>query len=141
MKWLTPTGRPKDIRGIHLYKVDWEGDQGSLFSEEVLDLLYPYWKHDIVFAELPVAGTRLRYDYVNLSKKIICECDGKQHDLYSAFMHGNPEKYKTQIKNDLLKDKAAEVNKFKMVRIKPAHLPLLRVNIKDWFLKTHNITL
>lgn len=142
MRWLSPTGRPKDIKGIHTYKVDWDGEQGSEYSAEILDLLYPYWRHDLVFAELPVAGTRLKYDYVNLSKKIVCECDGKQHDNFSPFHHGDSRaKYKKQIKNDLLKDLAAETNGFTMVRVKPRHLPDLRVDIKAWFLKHYDITL
>lgn len=141
MKWLTPTGRPKDIRNIYQYRVDWEGEQGSDYAAEILDLLYPYWKHDIVFSELPVVGTRLRYDYVNTSKRIICECDGKQHDDFSTHFHGHREQYKKQIKNDILKDSAAERNGYKMVRVKTYDLPKLREDIKKWFLDVYDITL
>jgi hypothetical protein len=143
MKWLTPTGRPKDIKGIHEYRVDWDGEQGSEYSATILDLLYPYWKYDVVYAELPVVGTnRLRYDYVNVSKRIICECDGKQHDQFSKHFHGDcREKYKKQIKNDLLKDSAASRNGYTMVRVKPSDLPALEADIKKWFFETYNITL
>lgn len=141
MKWLTPTGRFKDIKHIHTYRVDWEGDQGSDYAAEILDLLYPYWKFDIVYAELPVVGTRLRYDYVNVSKRIICECDGAQHDDFNKHFHGHRERYKRQIKNDILKDSAAEKNGYKMVRIKPYDLPKIREDIKGWFLEMFNITL
>lgn len=143
MKWLTPKGYPKDIRNIHQYRVDWDGEQGSDYAAEILDLLYPYWKYDIVYAELPVVGTnRLRYDYVNVSKRIICECDGKQHDDFSPHFHGNSrEKYKKQIKNDILKDSAAERNGYQMVRIKPYDLPKIREDIRGWFLETFDITL
>lgn len=142
MKWKTPNGKIRDIKGIHTYLVDWTASQGSEFSTEVLELLEPYWRHDMVFAELPVAGTRLRYDFVNLSKRIICETDGIQHSCFSEHFHsGSREKYKLQIKNDLLKDRAAETNGFQMVRIKPADLPKLRVSPKAWFKAYHDITL
>lgn len=139
MKFKALSGRLVDIRNIHRYRVDWDGDQGSKFSEDVLDFLEPYWKHDIVFAELPVAGKpRMRYDFVNLSKKVIVESDGAQHDAYNAHMHGgSQERYKDQIKRDLFKDRMAEINGFTMVRVKPHDLPLT----KDWFLQTWGVTL
>ncbi len=143
MKWLTKSGKVKDIKGIHQYKVDWDDDQGSRFSEEVLDLLHPYWKGHIVFAELPVVGGTkgMRYDYVNVTRKIIIETDGRQHGAFVKHFHGHPLNYGSQIGRDLLKDELAEKNGFHMVRIKPSDLPALRADIKEWFLKTHDITL
>lgn len=142
MKWLTPKGRPKDIKHIHTYLVDWTAEQGSQFSTEVLNLLEPYWKHDTVFAELPVVGTRLRYDYCNLNRRIVIETDGRFHSQFTPHFHGNSrERYKNQIKNDILKDAAAERNGLKMVRIAHGDLFKLRVSIKAWFLATYGITL
>ena len=138
MKFVTPSGKFKDIP-VGKYRVDFDGDQGSQFSEEVLDFLYPYWKTDYVYAEVPVAGTKMRYDYVNLTKRIIVETDGEQHDEFVKHFHGTipVAKYLKQIKNDLLKDQMAEHNGFKMVRIKPGDLPLT----KAWFAKHYDITL
>jgi hypothetical protein len=42
MKFKTPSGKPKDIP-IHNYLVDFDDEQGSQFSAEVLDFFYPYW--------------------------------------------------------------------------------------------------
>lgn len=137
MKFKTLTGRFKDIP-VHKYLVDWEGEQGSKFSEEVLDFLYDYWKHDVVLCELDVAGTRMRYDFVNLSKRIIVETDGIQHSSYNMHLHqGSRANYLAQIKRDLAKDRAAEINGFQMVRINPSDLPLT----KDFFKKQFDIDL
>lgn len=137
MKWKTLSGHIKDIP-MHKYLVDWDADQGSEFSASVLEFLEPYWKHDIVCAEIPVAGTRMRYDFVNVSKKLICETDGAQHDKFMAgHFHRTREDYKAQIKRDMLKDTLAQKNGFKMMRIKPTDLPLT----KEWFFKTFEVTL
>lgn len=142
MKWKTRSGKLKDIKGVHNYLVDWTAKQGSEFSREVLDLLYPFWKGDIVFAELPVAGTRMRYDFVNITRKIIVETDGEQHGAYNKHMHnGSIWNYQSQITRDMDKDHLAEINGFRMVRIKPDDLPKLRVSIKAWFKAYHDITL
>ncbi len=133
MIFKTLTGKPKNIN-VTRYRVDFDGDQGSKFSEDVLDFLYPYWKHDVVLCELPVAGTRLRYDYVNVSKRIVCETDGFQHDNFSEHFHrGSRNAFLKQIKHDLEKDRAAEINGFKMIRIKPSDLPLTKEFFKRQF--------
>lgn len=137
MKWKTATNKIKDIP-MHKYLVDWDADQGSMFSEDVLAFFHAYWKNDIVCAEVPVAGTKMRYDFVNVSKKVICETDGAQHDQYiSGHFHRNREDYKKQIKRDILKDELAQKNGFKMIRIKPADLPLT----KEWVESTFQIRL
>lgn len=125
MRFVTLKGRAKDIP-IKPYLVDWEGEQGSRFSEEVLDFLYPFWRHDIVVAEFPVAGTKMRYDFINLNRKVIIETDGIQHDQYSPHFHGSLAAYRAQMGRDMAKDHAAELNGLKMVRIVPTDLPLSR---------------
>jgi len=138
MKFITPTGRFKDIP-VHKYRVDFDAEQGSEFSASVLDFFYPYWKHDIVCAELPVAGRdKMRYDFVNLSKKIILETDGIAHlDPKSHFHKGSPAKWLSQIKRDDLKNQMAKRNGFTMIRIEPDDLPLT----KEWVEETYSITL
>ncbi len=144
MKWKTKSGRLKDIKAVHTYLVDWTAKQGSIFSTEVLELLQPYWRRDIVFAELPVVGGAkgMRYDFVNQTKRIIVETDGQQHHTFNNHFHqGSQFNYRSQIIRDLLKDELAEMNGFQMVRIKPEDLPKLRVSIKAWFKAVYDITL
>jgi hypothetical protein len=132
MKFKTLTGRLKDIN-ISSYRIDWEGDFPSDFAADVADYLYPYWRHDVVVAELPVAGTKLRYDMVNLTRRIVIETDGIQHDAYTPHWHGSKVGYLNQIKRDVLKDKIAEANGLVMVRIKPDDLPLTKSFFKDHY--------
>lgn len=142
MKFKTRTGRVKDIP-IHRYLIDWTAKKyDSEFSTEVIRLLEPYWRRDIILTQVPVAGTRMSYDFVNITKKIVLENDGEQHGRYNSFMHnGSPLNYGAQITRDLDKDALAELNGFQMVRIKPEDLPKLRVSIKNWFRATYDITL
>jgi len=137
MKWKTATGKIKDIP-MHKYLVDWDADQGSVFSADVLAFLEKYWKYDIVCAEVPVAGTRMKYDFVNVTKMLICETDGAQHDKFiEGHFHRTREDYKAQIKRDVQKDSLAQKNGFKMIRIKPTDLPLT----KEWFKTTYDVDL
>jgi len=140
LKQLTLSGKLVNVPTTP-YQVDWDGKQGSKFSKDVLDFLRPYWKNDKgVLAEWPVAGSRMRYDFVNLSRKIIIESDGVQHDRPNTFHHGKvytETNYLAQIKRDLDKDTIAEKNGFILVRIKPSDLPLT----KEWFKEKYNIDL
>lgn len=138
MKWKTATGRFKDIP-MHKYVIDWDGEQDSKESKRLAEFLRPYWKHDVVCSQVPVAGSRMSYDYVNVSKKIIIEHDGQQHDrLVLGFFHRTREDYKNQIKRDVLKDQLAELNGFKMVRTKPDDLDKLS---PAWFKEQFDVVL
>lgn len=124
---------------MHKYLIDWDGKQDSDQSTRLANFLRPYWKHDIVCVQVPVAGTRMSYDYVNCSKKIIVEFDGAQHDrLILGHFHRTPEDYRAQIKRDVLKDDLAIKNGFTMIRIKPDDLDKLS---KEWFEKEFGISL
>ncbi len=137
MKWKKPSGKLKDIN-MAQYKIDWDDDQDSQFSSEVADFFYPYWKHDVVCVQVPVAGTKMTYDYVNINKKIIVEVDGIQHfSPKSHFHQGSPAKWLAQIKRDDDKNKLAEKNGFTMIRIRPDNLPLT----KKWVEDTWNVVL
>jgi hypothetical protein len=138
MKWKTPSGKFKDVP-MHKYLIDWDDDQDSEQSSQLADFLYPYWRHDVVCCQVPCVGTRMSYDYVNVSKKVICEFDGNQHQNFiEGFFHKSREDYKAQIKRDILKDKLAEASGFKMVRIRPEDLSKLS---PQWFKETWEVIL
>lgn len=137
MKWKTLSGRLKDIPS-HQYRVDFDGDQGSEFSAEVLDFFYPYWKYDVVFAEHPVPGTKMRWDFVNQTKRVILETDGDQHhDPQNHWNKIKPGAWLKQVKHDADKDKIAEKNGYTVVRIRECDLPLT----KEWVQETFGIIL
>jgi hypothetical protein len=123
---------------MNRYLIDWYDDQDSQFSAEVIEFFEPYWKHDFVYAQVNVAGTRMSYDYVNTVKKIILEVDGEQHQNPLSFRHGGSNaKWLSQVKRDDLKDRMAAANGYTMIRITPEHLPLT----KAWVEKTFDVAL
>lgn len=138
MKFKSLSGRTVNLPNIHRHRVDWEGDSLSDFQAEVKDFLCPYWKHDVVFEEMPVAGTRMRFDFLNLSKRIIVEVNGAAHlSPHSHFHRGSPARYRKQLHNDMKKAEWAQLNGFAFVEVEPSDMPLS----VDWFKSQYGITL
>lgn len=130
MRFKTLSGRPKDVN-ITKLMIDWDGDFGSLFEAEFADWIYPYWRHDVVVCQLPVAGTRLSIDFFNVSRRIAVENQGRQHQEYVPFLSGSRTGYLSQIKRDLMKAEWCRVNDIKLVEILPEDLPLTKSFFKD----------
>lgn len=133
MKFKTPQGREK-YKNITKNKVNWDGPSRSKFQKRVKDFFKEYWKYDVVFEEMPLVGTKLRADFANITKKIVVEVDGIQHNQFSPFFHGTLNNYRRHIERDLLKEKWIEVNGFLLIRIFPEEEKLLsRTWIRDKF--------
>ncbi len=111
--------RPETLR------VKWNGPCRSNFQKTVKQFLEPYWSRHQVFEEMPVPGTPLRCDLVNLSRKIVVESNGMQHDKYNKFFHrGNVDAWLDQINRDNQKRLWAQQNGFQFIEIYEADLPL-----------------
>jgi len=124
MRFKTITGKEK-FQHIEKYRIKWDKPSLSKFQFGVKQFLKPYWKQQVCYEEMPVAGTRLRIDIYNASKRIAIECDGKQHDEYNKFFHKkNKWNYFFQIKRDYKKYHWCEINNIKLIQIKPKDLPL-----------------
>lgn len=137
MIFKTLRGASKDIKIRH-YLIDWGGDSLSHFQEEVKAFLYPYWRRDVVCEELPVAGTKMRFDMINISRKVIVEVNGVAHlDPDSHFHQGSRARWLSQIKRDHAKTEWAEMNGYQMAEIEPDDLPLT----KDFFKRQFDIDL
>lgn len=130
MRFKTITGRLKDVN-INKLLIDWEGDFGSLFEAEVADWIYPYWRHDVVVAQLPVAGSKRSIDFFNVSRRIAIEVQGRQHNKYVPFLSGSRNGYLAQIKRDLMKQDWCDINDIKLVEILPEDMPLTKSFFKD----------
>lgn len=131
MKFKTLTGKLKDIP-VHKHLIDWSGDSLSHFQEDVKDFMYPYWKHDVVCEELPVAGTKMRLDIINLTRRIIIEVNGIAHlDPQSHFHNGSRINWLNQVKRDMAKHRWAEINGYKLVEIEPEDMPLTKSFFKE----------
>ena len=77
MKFKTLNGKEKLIKNSKKFLINWDAKSRSKVQWRVKQFLFSYWKHDIVFEELRVAGTRLSLDFYNANKKIVVEVQGK----------------------------------------------------------------
>lgn len=137
MKFVTLRGNIKSVN-IANYVIDWQGKSRSIFQSQVKDFLFPFWKSHIVAEELPVAGTRMTLDIVNLTTHVAVEVNGNQHVQYNSHMHGHSQaNFRKQVKRDLSKAEWCEKNGFIFVEIYPKDMPLSVA----WFLDNYNIGL
>ena len=85
---------------------------GSILTEK-----YPY---DTILEEFFIPGSRLSFDFFLPRKMLVIECDGRQHDEYIGFFHGDRVSggFGKQVSRDMLKEKWAQENKIRLVRIK-----------------------
>lgn len=118
MIFLDLRGREKKLKNAGRYRVDWSGGTRSKGQTALKKFLYPYWKDKLIFEEMPLVGSRMSFDIVNITDKLILEFDGIQHSQYVKHFHGSRvSKFLGQIKRDLKKEEWAEINGFSLVRI------------------------
>lgn len=119
MVFRTLKGRTQKVKSAYKYKVDWDGDSLSKVQKRVKDLLFPHWGSDYVYEEFPMAGTRLRFDFYNATRKIVIEVDGKQHFQFNRHFHNNSlSNFLRQIDKDNSKEDFCELNGIKLYRIR-----------------------
>lgn len=116
--FLTTTGRQHKIKNSTRYLIKWKKTCKSKIQKKIKDMLYPHWGADIVFEELPVAGTRMTLDFYNANKKIAIEVDGNQHYKFNKFFHSNSrQNFLAQLQRDDKKEYFCEINQIRLVRI------------------------
>ncbi len=114
--------------------------EGKLVNVDVRESRYPIRQHskstlqgrtaeilresfpiDTILEEFPIPGSRQTADFFLPRKKLVVEVDGRQHDEFVPFFHGDrntSDKYAKQKSRDRLKDEWCEINGFRFVRIK-----------------------
>ena len=118
MTFLDLKGRKKNIANIRRYYVEWNGETRSKGQTALKKFLYPYWRTDIVFEELPLVGSKMTFDIVNVTKSIAIEFDGAMHHKFIPHFHGSRvSKFLGQIKRDLKKEEWAEINDYVLIRV------------------------
>ena len=118
MKFKTLNGKERILRNAKKYIINWESKSKSNIQWRVKQFLFPYWKHDVVFEELRVVGSRLSLDFYNANKKIAVEVQGKQHQTYNPYFHAsNRQNWLSQLKRDDLKLQFCLTNGIKLVEI------------------------
>jgi len=118
MIFLTTTGRQHKIKNSTKYLINWDKPCKSKIQKTIKDLLYPHWAADIVFEELPVAGTRMTLDFYNASRNIAVEVDGNQHYKFNKFFHSNSrQNFLAQLQRDDKKEYFCEINQIALARV------------------------
>lgn len=137
MRYKTLAGRFKTVSEAK-YLIDWDDDSLSKFQWKVKHFLHPFWKNYVVCEEFPVAGTRMRIDFYNVTQKVAIECDGEQHNEYNAHFHrGSFSVFQKQVKRDMDKSRWCELNNITLIRIYEEDVP----NLSREFFKELGVTL
>lgn len=118
MRFKTLTGRTRTIPKAKKYLVQWDAPSRSKMQFETKQFLKKFWKHQIVFEEFPVAGTKLTLDFYNANQRVAIEVQGEQHTKYVPFFHGqNKANYIDQLRRDQQKLSFCDVNEITLVEI------------------------
>lgn len=120
------------------YKVKWDSPCRSKMQKFVKDFLRKYWNSHICVEEFPVLGTRLKCDFINFTKRIIIETNGKQHNEFNSFFHKDKFDFVKGMKRDMAKLEWATMNKLTLIEIFDEDLKQLS---PEFFLDKFNITL
>ena len=122
------------------YVIDWDKPARSKEQTKVQEFLRPYWEKDVVYTEYRLPTSLLKVDFINASKKIALEHQGKgAHNEYNPFFHNNSRaNYLASLKRDIKKLKILENNGYLVIETFTKDLNNLS---KEFFLKTYNILL
>lgn len=100
------------------YSIDWENDGNSSLERQFRDLIYSYWKTQIILFQPRIPGSLLKLDFLNVNKKLAIEIDGPQHGEFNKHFHNNSRaNYLSSIKRDLEKENWCERNQIKLLRL------------------------
>ena len=123
---LYDIGGKLKYKSVHKYRADWDKECRSNFQFEVKQFFRPFWEKHICYEEFPVYGTRMKVDFVNMTKRIAVEAQGAQHESFNKFFHGNSRaNYLKSIKRDHHKMIWLENNGFEVLEITAEDLPSL----------------
>ncbi len=138
MRWLI--GDKYVWRNDKQYIIDWNKPARSKEQTIVQEFLRQFWEKDVVFTEYRLPMSLLKVDFINASKKIALEHQGKgAHNKFNPFFHNNSRAiYLASLKRDIKKLKILESNGYLVVETFTKDLDNLS---KEFFLKTYNINL
>jgi len=104
---VTVGGRPHYLK---IKPIQWDKPSCSKLQTECKQLLKGFWQGDNVGEEVKLPGTRLEFDFVNVTKRTIIEIQGRQHAKYVKHFHKNVFGFMGSMKRDEKKAKFAEEN-------------------------------
>jgi len=110
-------GRKKNLKNASKYLINWRKKSLSKIQRAVKEFLEDYWKLDYVFEELPVVGSRSRFDFYNATRRIVIEVNGTQHTTFNPFFQKTKNNFLGQVKRDLDKHDFCERNSITLAEI------------------------
>ena len=115
MRWLI--GDKYVWRNDKQYIIDWDKPSRSKEQTKVKEFLRQHWEKDVVFEEYRIPKSLLKVDFINASKKIALEHQGKgAHNEYNPFFHNNSRtNYLASLKRDVKKLKILEHNGYTVI--------------------------
>ena len=123
---------------INAYRIDWDAPCRSKYQWAIKQWLKPYWSHHVCLEEFLIPGSRLRCDFVNLTRRVVIEMNGVQHDKFNKHFHrGNRVNFLNQVVRDQAKMNWSEQNGFTFVEIAPDDLPLT----ENFFKENYGVTI
>ncbi len=119
---------------INRYRIDWNKKCRSKFQDQVKAWLRTFWWKHVCLEEVTLPGSRLKCDLINITKRIIIEMNGEQHDTFNPHFHRkNRQHFQDQIIRDEHKRDWADKNGFYMIEIYEKDLPLSVEFFKEKF--------
>ncbi len=118
LSFKTLTGRERTV-SVAPYLIDWEPVKDvSQPTARVKAFLRPFWQHDTVCQEAPVAGSRMRLDLYNVSRSIVVEVSPKGSHAYNPFFHrGSVAVYRQALKREMDKERWCTLNQLTLCEL------------------------
>jgi hypothetical protein len=92
-------GKPVS-KNVSKHLINWDKKSKSKLQFRTKQILKQWWENHVVYEEFPVYGSLMRVDFLNATKKIAIEVNGRQHSEYVPFFHGSRAEYLKSIKRD-----------------------------------------
>ena len=113
-------------KSVSRFLVKWDEKSRSKIQFATKQFLKPLWLSHVVYEEFPVYGSLLKVDFLNATRRIAVEVNGKQHSEFNKFFHSNSRtEYLKSIKRDCAKAQWLEKNNFTLIEIEQDEVPLL----------------
>lgn len=87
----------------------------SALHLEARELLKKMYSGSIIFEEVKIPGTKLRFDFVFPARQAAIEVQGQQHFEYTPHFHKNVSEFVRALGRDQKKKEFCEINEIKLV--------------------------
>lgn len=127
------------LLNISKHRIDWDDDGSSSLETRFRDLIKPFWGNDVVLFQTMIPGSKLRIDFLNLTRKIAVETSGNQHFKFNKHFHSNSRAvYLASMKRDMQKQEWLRREGFKFIELIEKDLDLFSL---DYIYETFGVDL